>query len=36
MLKSDGGFIREEYNDEKVSIYVLDIKEISDELKHIY
>ncbi len=33
MLKSDGGFIREEYNDEKVSIYVIDIKEISDELK---
>ena len=33
MLKSDGWFIRKEYNDEKVSIYVLDIKEISDELK---
>lgn len=32
-LKTDGGFIREEYNDDKVSIYVIDIKEISDELR---
>ena len=33
MLNSDGGFIREEYSEEGVSIYVIDIKEISDELK---
>lgn len=31
MVKSDGGFIREEYEDEKVSIYVIDIKELNED-----
>lgn len=33
-MKTDGGFIREEYEDEKVSIHVIDIKELNDELKY--
>lgn len=33
MFKTDGGFIREEYEDEKVSIYVIDIKELNKDLK---
>lgn len=34
MTKTDGGFIREEYEDEKVSIYVIDIKELNEDLKN--
>ena len=33
MVKIDGGFVREEYIDENISIYVIDIKELNDELK---
>ena len=33
MVKTDGGFVREEYIDENISIYVIDIKELNDELK---
>lgn len=34
MIKNDGGFIREEYEDKKVSIYVIDIKELDESLKN--
>ena len=34
MIKNDGGFIREEYEDEKLSIYVIDIKELNENLKN--
>lgn len=33
-MKTDGGFIREEYEDEKVSIYVIDIRELDENLKN--
>lgn len=34
MLRTDGGFIREEYEDKKVSIFVIDIKELNEDLKN--
>jgi hypothetical protein len=35
MIKTDGEFVRDEYIDENISIYVIDIKELNDELKKL-